>query len=293
MTNLFKGTGIAMVTPFNEDGSVDFSSLEKFTESLISNGVNYLVVMGTTAEAATLSKKEKQEVLKLVIKINNKRLPIIYGIGGNNTAEVVNSLKETNLEGVDAVLSVCPYYNKPTQEGIYQHYKAVADASPKPVVLYNVPGRTGVNMSAETTIRLANDFDNVIAVKEAAGDMSQAMQLVKNKPEGFLVISGDDETTLPLMSVGFDGVTSVVGNAYPKEFSTMVELAGKGEFEEASKIHYRLLDTMVNLFTEGNPAGVKAVLNHKGMMNNVLRLPLVPVSEKTYKILAELDKTVV
>ncbi len=292
MTELFQGTGVAIVTPFTESGEVDFLALERLVESLINNGVNYLVVMGTTGESVTLSKKEKNEVVKHVLKINDKRLPIIVGVGGNNTLDVIDTLNNTNFDGIDAILSVCPYYNKPTQEGIFQHYKLVAEAAPRPVMLYNVPSRTGVNMTAETTIRIAKECKNVFAVKEAAGDMSQAMQLVKNKPEGFLVISGEDEIALPLMSIGFDGVVSVVANAYPKEFSEMLSFAKEQKYSEALNIHYKLVDIVINIFAEGNPAGVKAILHHKGIMENVVRLPLLSVSDLLYTKLKKLDQLV-
>ena len=284
----FSGTGVAIVTPFNKDKSIDFSSLDKHIEFLIGNGVNYLVVMGTTGESVTLSDEEKKELTSFVVNKVNKRLPLVLGIGGNNTSSVISKLQTTDLNGIDGILSVAPYYNKPTQTGLYEHFKAIAEASKKPVILYNVPGRTGVNMKAETTLRLASDFKNIVAVKEASGDMSQAMYLVKDKPKDFQIISGEDAITLPLIMLGFAGVISVVANAMPKEFSTMVKLALQNKYNDAKEYHYALLEFTDQLFIEGNPAGVKAALEILGIIKNNLRLPLVPVSDNTYKKISAL-----
>ncbi len=286
--NKFIGTGVAVVTPFKKDLSIDFNSLEKQIERLILNGIDYLVVLGTTGESVTQSESEKEELINFFIKKVNKRAPIVLGIGGNNTMSVVDKIKKTNLNQIDAILSVAPYYNKPTQEGLYQHFKAIAEACPIPVILYNVPGRTSSNLNAETTLRLAKDFKNIIAIKEASGNFSQAMYILKDKPKDFVVISGEDALTLPLISVGFSGVISVVANAFPKEFSTMVSLALENKFTEAGKIHYELLEFIDNLFIEGNPAGVKEALSIMGIMENNVRLPLVPASNKLHQKLEEL-----
>ncbi len=280
--NNFKGTGVAIVTPFNKDKSVDYNGLKKLLEHLITNNIDYLVVQGTTGESVTLTADEKQDVLDFIIKINNKRLPLVLGIGGNCTSTVVHQLKVTDLSGVDAILSVSPYYNKPTQEGIYQHYKALAAASPKPIILYNVPGRTSSNISALTTLRLAKDFDNIIAVKEASGNLEQCMQIIKNKPKYFMLISGDDALTLPIIACGGSGVISVLANAFPKGFSAMVKNALNGNLEEAKKLHYKYFELIHYLFVEGNPAGVKAALKLLNICNDNVRLPLVNVSEKTF-----------
>lgn len=287
--NKFKGTGVAIVTPFNEDKSVDYQSLERLIHHLTSNGVDYLVVQGTTGESVTLSTAEKKEVLDFVIKINQGKLPIVYGIGGNNTMALIEAIKNTNLDGVDAILSVSPYYNKPTQEGIYQHYKAIAEVSPIPIILYNVPARTGSHMEAETVLRLANDFKNIIGVKEASGVMFHAMKIIKNKPKDFLVISGDDILNLPILSCGGDGVISVVANAFPKGYSSMVKAALTGNCEEARAQHYKYLDIIHFFFVEGNPAGVKAALKILGICNDVVRLPLITVSKSTYQ---EIEKQI-
>lgn len=288
----FTGTGVAIVTPFKKDKSIDFTALEKHIEYLIKNGVDYLVVLGTTGESATLSEEEKNQVTSFVIQKVNKRIPLVLGIGGNNTTAVISKIQTTDLSSIDAILSVTPYYNKPSQAGLYEHYKAIAQSTSKPIILYNVPGRTSVNMKAETTLRLAHDFKNVIAVKEAAGDMSQAMYLVKDKPAGFHVISGEDALTLPLIMLGFSGVISVVANAMPKEFSDMVRLALANNYGDAKNIHYKLLEFTDHMFVEGNPSGVKAALSILGIMDNNLRLPLVPVSEVTYKKIETLIKKI-
>lgn len=287
----FKGTGVAIVTPFNKDKSVDYNSLEKLVEHLITNGIDYLVVQGTTGESVTLTNEEKKETLAFIIKVNNGRLPIVLGIGGNCTATVVEAFKSTDLTGVDAILSVSPYYNKPTQEGIYQHYKAVAEVSALPIILYNVPGRTSSNILPETTLRLARDFDNIIAVKEASGSIEQCMDIINNKPDNFLVISGDDALTLPMIACGGDGVISVLANAFPKGFSDMVSNALNSDMKEAQKLHYKYFEMIHYLFVEGNPAGVKAALKLLGITGDDVRLPLVNVGEKTFDKIKELIVT--
>jgi 4-hydroxy-tetrahydrodipicolinate synthase len=283
-----KGTGVALITPFRKDSSIDFKSLEKITEHVINGGVDFLVVLGTTGEAATLSKDEKDAIINYVIDINNKRLPIVVGFGGNNTCDVVGSIKARNFERIDAILTVTPYYNKPSQEGLYEHYKEIACASPVPVVLYNVPGRTGVNMTAETTIKIASEIDNILAVKEASGNFDQITRILRDKPKDFQVISGDDGITLPLISIGACGIISVVANALPKEFSEMVNHALKGNLKSAQAMHYKLTDFFQAMFAEGNPAGVKAALEILGIISNNLRLPLTPVSNSHYKKLEKI-----
>ena len=280
MKTNFIGTGVAMVTPFNEDKSVDFIAFAKLIDFLIDGGVEYLLVMGTTAESATLSFEEKNEILSFAKKQINGRVPIMYGLGGNNTADVVDKIKKTDLSGVDGILTVAPYYNKPNQEGIYQHFAAIAVASPIQVILYNVPGRTVVNIRPQTVLRLANDFENIVAIKEACGSVDQIMELIRIKPIDFTVISGDDGLTMPLISTGVEGVISVLANAYPKQWSDMVRYAFKFEFDKAAPIHYKFLPAIDNMFAEGNPAGVKAYLNQLGIVKNELRLPMVPVSDE-------------
>jgi len=274
-----KGTGVALITPFKKDFSVDVEALERVVNYQIAGGIEYLVVLGTTAEAATLTKDEKELVIKTVLKANAGKLPVVLGVGGNNTAEVVEELKTRDLSAFAAILSVSPYYNKPTQEGIYQHFKAVAEASPIPVILYNVPGRTASNMLPATVIRLANDFANVVAIKEAAGDIVQAMKLIQGTPEGFLIISGDDMVTLPMVLAGGAGVISVIGEGFPREFSDMVRLGLEKKADEAYKLHYLLADSIDMIFEQGNPAGIKSVFKHLGICEDVVRLPLVPVNE--------------
>ena len=283
-----KGTGVAIVTPFNTDRSVDYTRLEKLVNHLISNGINYLVVQGTTGESVTLSQTEKEETLAFIIKVNNGRLPIVLGIGGNCTNTVVEAFKNTNTTGVDAILSVSPYYNKPSQEGIYQHYKAISEVSLLPIILYNVPGRTSSNVLPDTTLRLANDFDNIIAVKEAAGSLEQCMEIINNKPAGFLVISGDDALTLPMIASGGDGVISVLANAFPKGFSDMVSAALNNEMVTARALHYKYFEMIHYLFVEGNPAGVKAALKELDITGDTVRLPLVNVSAETNNKIKEL-----
>ncbi|MFT4544131.1 MAG: 4-hydroxy-tetrahydrodipicolinate synthase [Bacteroidia bacterium] len=275
-----KGTGVAMVTPFDVDGKVDFPALEKLTEYLVSGGVDYLVVMGTTGESVTLSKPEKEEVLDSVVQTADGRFPIVLGVGGNNTAEVCKQLNHLDKTGLTAVLSVSPSYNKPTQKGIYAHFEAVAEASPLPIILYNVPGRTASNMEASTTLKLAKDFENIVAIKEASGNLEQCMQIIKNRPDDFLVISGDDNLTLPLIACGADGVISVVANALPERFSQLISSGLSGDFSNARKLHYQLIDIVNLLFAEGNPAGVKCVLNELGICEENVRLPLVQISDK-------------
>lgn len=283
----FTGTGVAIVTPFNNDFSVDYPSLEKITDYCISNGVNYIVVLGTTGESATLTKDEKKQVVKTVISAAAGRVPIVIGIGGNYTQEVTETIKNTDYNGIDAILSVSPYYNKPNQAGIYEHYKAIAAVSPLPIILYNVPGRTGMNMAPQTILRLAHDFKNIIAVKEACGNLVQAMEVLRDKPSHFSVISGDDALTLPMISVGATGVISVVANSHPKEFSIMVDEAIGGNYPLARKIHLSLLETINLLFADGSPSGVKTVLELKQLCKSVVRLPLMPVSEQVYSKIKE------
>lgn len=286
--SILKGVGVALVTPFNEDLSVDFDSLTKLVEYNIENGTNYLVVLGTTAEAATLSADEKKQVVDHIIKVNNKRLPLVLGIGGNNTLEVKKQIEEADLSAFEAVLSVSPYYNKPNQEGLYQHYKALASTG-KNIIIYNVPSRTGQNIEADTTLRLAKEFPNLFLIKEAAPNILQYFDILRKKPEGFSLVSGDDEYTLPVTLAGGDGVISVIGQAYPKEFSTMVQLAFDGKVKEAYEIHNKLVEITRLIFAEGNPCGIKVVLAEKGIIKNYLRLPLVPASEGLYaKIKAEM-----
>lgn len=275
----FVGTGVALVTPFKKDFSVDVEALKKIVNYVIDGGVEYLVVLGTTAESATLSFDEKDLVIKTIVAENKGRLPLVLGVGGNNTHQVVEELKTKDLSAFDAILSVSPYYNKPTQEGIYQHFKAVAEASPIPVILYNVPGRTASNMLPSTVVRLANDFDKIIAIKEAAGDIVQAMQLIQQTPKGFLVISGDDMITLPMVLAGGAGVISVIGEGFPKEFSEMVRLGLNRKVDEAYALHYKLADAIDMIFEQGNPAGIKEVFELKKLSENTVRLPLVNVNQ--------------
>lgn len=274
--NKFKGLGIALVTPFKSDGSVDYESLQRLLEFQLSHGADFICLLGTTAETPTLTPEEKQKIRNLVVERTAGRVPLLMGCGGNCTQAVINELKSTDWTGIDGVLSVCPMYNKPSQEGLYQHFKAISEASPVPVVLYNVPGRTGVNMTAETTLRLARDCENVVAIKEASGNITQMDDIIKNKPADFDVISGDDGITFPLITLGAVGVISVIGNALPAEFSRMVRLALRGEYEPALRIHHKFTELFKLLFVDGNPAGVKAMLSAMGMIENNLRLPLVP-----------------
>lgn len=273
------GTGVALITPFNSDFSVDVEGLKKVVNYNVENGIDYLVVLGTTGETATLSKEEKQLIIDTVVSTNNGRLPLVLGIGGNNTQEIIDEIKIRDLSAFIAILSVSPYYNKPTQEGIYQHFAAIAKSSSLPIILYNVPGRTASNMLPETVIRLANDFENIIAIKEAAGDMVQAMRLISGCPKDFLIISGDDMITLPMVLAGGAGVISVIGEGFPKEFSTMVKLGLDKKAEEAYKIHYKLAPAIDYIFAEGNPAGIKVIFKNLGICGDTVRLPLVGVSD--------------
>lgn len=278
-----KGMGVALITPFKDDESIDFDALSKLIEYQIQSGIDYLVVLGTTAETPTLTEQEKNEVLSFVVERVKGRVPIVLGLGGNNTRGIVDRLKTETFHGVDAILSVVPYYNKPSQEGIYQHYKAIASATKLPVILYNVPGRTGVNMTAETTLRLAREFDNIVAIKEASGNITQMDDIIKNKPKDFMVISGDDGITFPLITLGAVGVISVIGNAFPREFSRMVRLALQGDYTNALLIHHKFTELFELLFVDGNPAGVKSILSSMGYIQNRLRLPLVPTRITTYE----------
>ena len=274
-----KGTGVALVTPFNEDKSLDYIGLEYLINHVIAGGIDYLVLMGTTGESVTLNKVEKVAVVDFCKKINNSRIPVVLGIGGNNTMQVVEDIKSANLDGIDAILSVSPAYNKPSQEGIYQHYKMISGNCPLPIIVYNVPGRTASNISAETIIRLANDFKNIVAVKEASGDMDQIMKIIKNKPSDFVVLSGDDGLTLPMIHMGAEGVISVIGQSHPKEYSDMVSFGLSGNQEIANQLHNKLYDFYVPLYAEGNPVGVKACLELLGICKSQVRLPLVEASD--------------
>lgn len=289
----FSGMGVALITPFLKDGNIDFEALETLVEFQISNGTDYLVVMGTTGEVPTLSKDEKFAVINHVLKVNAKRVPIVVGFGGNNTNEVIQQINEfENSAEIDAILSVAPYYNKPTQNGLFQHYKAIAAISKVPLILYNVPGRTNVNLEAETTLKIASEIENIIGIKEASGNMDQIMTLLKNKPKEFMIISGDDALTLPLILLGAQGVISVLGNAFPKQWSTMVNLALNGKNKEALEIHFQFLDIIKNIFIEGNPAGVKAIMDFKNLCHNYLRLPLTPVSKTHLSKLIKLTEEI-
>lgn len=271
----FTGTGVAIVTPFNTKGAVDFPALTRLVEHLIKGRVEYIVVMGTTGESVTLSKDEKKQVIDHIVKVNKKRLPLVLGVGGNNTAEIIDTLKKDDLSAFSAILSVSPYYNKPSQEGIYQHYKAIAKASPLPIILYNVPGRTSSNIAWDTTIRLANEFKNIIAIKEASGNLEQCMKIIKYRPDNFLIISGDDNLTLPIIASGGDGVISVVANAYPADFSDMVRHALIHDLKTAQKLHYRIMEITDQLFADGNPGGIKYLLSLMKITGPSVRLPLV------------------
>ena len=288
--NIFKGLGIALITPFLEDGSVDYKALIRLVEYQLDNGADFFCILATTGETPTLTADEKQKIKDLVVDLVGGRVPILMGCGGYNTAEIVQELQTRDFKGVDGILSVCPYYNKPSQEGLYQHFKTIASATQLPVVLYNVPGRTGVNMKAETTVRLARDCNNIVAIKEASGNLEQVDEIIKNKPKDFDVISGDDALTFPMVSCGAVGVISVIGNALPREFSKMIRLQMKGEYDGARKIHHRFTDLFSLLFVDGNPAGVKAMLHEMGYIQNVLRLPLVPTRISTLQRMSEIMK---
>lgn len=289
--NIFKGLGVALVTPFTTEGEVDYKALKRLVEYLIQNGADFLCILATTGETPCLSTDEKNKIKQLVIDVNRGRVPILIGCGGNNTRAVVEELKTTDWTGIDGILSVCPYYNKPSQEGLYQHFKAIAEASPLPVVLYNVPGRTGINMKSETTVRLAHDCENIVAIKEASGSLEQVDEIIKNKPDRFDVISGDDALTFSMVASGAAGSVSVIGNALPREVSRMIRLEFKGEYEGARTIHHRFTELYSLLFVDGNPAGVKALLHEMGFIENVLRLPLVPTRITTLQKMTEILKT--
>lgn len=274
--NKFKGLGVALITPFTNTGEVDYTALRRLLDYHLSNGVDFFCILATTGETPCLSEYEKQKIKETIVEKVNGRVPLLMGCGGNNTLSVVNQLKTGDFKGIDGVLSVCPYYNKPSQEGLYQHFRTIAESTDMPVVLYNVPGRVGVNMTAETTLRLANDCDNIVAIKEASGNFTQIDDIIKNKPSNFDVISGDDGITFPLITLGAVGVISVIGNALPKEFSRMVRLSLQGDYDAARHIHHKFTELFKLLFVDGNPAGVKAMLNSMGLIENVLRLPLVP-----------------
>ena len=290
MDNIFKGLGIALVTPFTQSGAVDYDALRGLLRYQLDNGADFLCILATTGETPTLTKEEKSEIKKIAIDMAGGSVPILMGCGGNNTAAIIEELQTEDFYGIDGILSVCPYYNKPSQEGLYQHFKAIANATNMPVVLYNVPGRTGVNMKAETTVRLAEDCPNIVAIKEASGSLEQVNEIIKNKPAHFEVISGDDALTYPMVACGAVGVISVIGNALPKEFSKMLRLEMKGEFEAARKIHHKFTDLFSLLFVDGNPAGVKAVLHEMGFIENVLRLPLVPTRLTTLQRISSILK---
>ena len=285
-TNIFKGLGIALVTPFKTDGSIDYVALKRLIEYQTDNGSDFLCILGTTSESPCLDQEERAEIKRFVVEVNQGRLPVLMGCGGNNTKAVVKELQSFDLRGVDGILSVCPYYNKPSQEGLYRHFKMIADNCPLPVVLYNVPGRTGINLKSETTVRLANDCRNIVAVKEAGGSLEQVDEIIKNKPAHFDVLSGDDALTFPMIASGAAGVISVIGNALPREFSRMIRLEFNGEYEPARKIHHRFTELYSLLFVDGNPAGVKALLHEMGFIENELRLPLVPTRVATVQKMA-------
>ncbi|MEE1309928.1 MAG: 4-hydroxy-tetrahydrodipicolinate synthase [Bacteroidaceae bacterium] len=286
--NKFRGLGIALVTPFQADGNIDFDALDRLIEYQIQGGADFLCIMGTTAETPTLSREEKRLLKEHFVERVAGRVPLLMGCGGNNTAAILEELQTENWKGIDGILSVCPYYNKPTQEGLYQHFAAIAKTSPVPVVLYNVPGRTGVNMTAETTLRLAREFENIVAIKEASGNITQMDDIIKNKPKHFDVISGDDGITFPLITLGAVGVISVIGNALPAEFSRMVRLALKGEYNTSLSIHHKFTELFKLLFVDGNPAGVKAMLSEMGLIQNVLRLPLIPTRLTTMEKISQI-----
>jgi 4-hydroxy-tetrahydrodipicolinate synthase len=288
--NKFRGLGIALITPFQTDGSIDFDALDRLVEYQIKGGADFLCIMGTTAETPTLSREEKRLLKERLVGRVAGRVPLLMGCGGNNTAAILDELQNEDWKGIDGVLSVCPYYNKPSQEGLYQHFAAIAKASPVPVVLYNVPGRTGVNMTAETTLRLAREFENIVAIKEASGNITQMDDIIKDKPQHFDVISGDDGITFPLITLGAVGVISVIGNALPSEFSRMVRLALRGEYSTSLTIHHKFTELFKLLFVDGNPAGVKAMLSEMGMIQNVLRLPLVPTRLTTMEKISQIVK---
>ena len=288
--NIFRGLGIALITPFTENGAVDYDAMKRIVEYQLSNGADFLCILATTGETPCLTKQEKEDIKKYIIDLVAGRIPILMGCGGNNTFAVVDELQNGDFKGIDGILSVCPYYNKPSQEGLYQHFKAISSATSLPIVLYNVPGRTGINLKAETTVRLARECENIVAIKEASGSLEQVDEILKNKPEGFAVLSGDDSLTYPMIACGADGVISVIGNALPKEFSRMIRLEKNGAFEAAVKIHHKFTDLYSLLFVDGNPAGVKALLHEMGYIKNVLRLPLVPTRVATVQKMSQILK---
>ena len=288
--NIFKGLGIALITPFTLEGKVDYKSLRRLLDYQLTNGADFLCILATTGETPCLTKEEKEELTSFIKGVVGGRIPILKYCGGNNTAAVVDEIKTTDWMGIDGILSICPYYNKPSQDGLYQHFKAIAEVSPLPIVLYNVPGRTGINMKAETTVKLAKDFSNIVAIKEASGSLEQVDEIIKNKPDNFDVISGDDALTFSMIASGAAGVISVIGNALPKEFSRMIRLEFNGEYEPARKIHHMFTELYSLLFVDGNPAGCKALLNDMGMIENVLRLPLVPTTITTKQKMADILK---
>ena len=288
--NIFKGLGIALITPFTLEGKVDYKSLRRLLDYQLANGADFLCILAATGEAPCLTKEEKEELTSFIKGVVRGRIPILKYCGGNNTAAVVDEIKTTDWTGIDGILSICPYYNKPSQDGLYQHFKAIAEVSPLPIVLYNVPGRTGINMKAETTVKLAKDFSNIVAIKEASGSLEQVDEIIKNKPDNFDVISGDDALTFSMIASGAAGVISVIGNALPKEFSRMIRLEFNGEYEPARKIHHMFTELYSLLFVDGNPAGCKALLNDMGMIENVLRLPLVPTTITTKQKMADILK---
>ena len=288
--NIFKGLGVALITPFTVEGEVDYKALIRLVDYQIANDANFLCILATTGETPCLTREEKDKITEVVKQVNAGRVRILKYCGGNNTAAVIDEIRNTDWSGIDGILSICPYYNKPSQEGLYQHFKMIAEASPLPIVLYNVPGRTGINMKPSTTIRLARDFNNIIAIKEASGSLEQVDEIIKNKPDNFDVISGDDALTFSMIASGAAGVISVIGNALPKEFSRMIRLEFNGEYEPARKIHHMFTELYSLLFVDGNPAGVKALLNDMGMIENILRLPLVPTTIKTKQKMAEIIK---
>ncbi len=290
MNNIFRGLGIALITPFTEDGAVDYESLSRLIDYQLDNGADFLCILATTGETPCLSLAERAQIKSAIVRQVAGRVPILMGCGGNNTAAVVEELKNGDFSGIDGVLSVCPYYNKPSQEGLYQHFKAIAAATELPVVLYNVPGRTGINLKPETTCRLAKDCKNIVAIKEASGSLEQVDEIIKYKPNDFEVISGDDALTFPMIACGAVGVISVIGNALPKEFSRMIRLEFNGEFEAAQKIHHKFTDLYSLLFVDGNPAGVKALLTEMGFIKNQLRLPLVPTRVTTLQKISSIIK---
>ncbi len=288
--NIFKGLGIALITPFTETGEVDYKALERLVEYQIDNNADFLCILATTAEAPCLTREEKDKITEVIKSVNKGRIPLLKYCGGNNTRAVIEEMKSTDWSGIDGILSICPFYNKPSQEGLYQHFKAIAKEAPLPLVLYNVPGRTGVNMKAPTTVRLAKDCPNIVAIKEASGSLEQIDEILKNKPNNFEVISGDDALTFSMIASGAVGVISVIGNALPKEFSRMIRLEFNGEYEAARKIHHKFTELYKLLFVDGNPAGVKALLNDMGLIENELRLPLVPTNIETKQKMADILK---